>query len=177
MPCGTNRKPVSEITDRAKRYRANQPGCRPPPPKRCALCGSARFCVVDHVDGDEANNSPANLRWLCKAHNTSEGFAMKREGIGVRTRQYNPGFFEVAAGLDLLESLAERTRPRARRNPTAPNLAAYLQSLAVLKGEADGDFAAARQMIHDTPAEDRSSFAREIWRRRRAHGTSHTAPF
>jgi len=37
--CGASwRKPVHQITDRAKRYRAHQPECRPPGPAKCALC-------------------------------------------------------------------------------------------------------------------------------------------
>jgi hypothetical protein len=93
-------------------------------------------------------------------------------------RKANPGIFEIGAGLDLLTDLAEQTTPRGRRNPEgAPNLAAYLQALGVLKGEVDGDFQAARTLIHNTPAADRSAFAREVWRRRRAHGTDTLVPF
>lgn len=83
---------MSQITDRAKRYRANTPECRPKGPKVCHWCktGRARQYVPDHVDGDESNNSPKNLVWACKGCNTKRGKAMARAGKGVRTRQYNP---------------------------------------------------------------------------------------
>ena len=61
--CGASwRKPSDEISDRAKRYRAQHPECRPPGPAKCALCGSTRFLVIDHKDGDESNGDPDNLR-------------------------------------------------------------------------------------------------------------------
>src|SRR5437879_1505646 len=95
--CGASwRKPAHEITDRARRYRANAPECRPPLPAHCALCGSARFLVIDHIDGDESNSSPDNLRWLCKSCNTRLGIAMARAGEGRHTRQYNPGALTLA---------------------------------------------------------------------------------
>jgi hypothetical protein len=93
MPkCGANfRKPVEYISDRAKRYRAHSPGCRPKGPKVCFQCGSRRNVVPDHKDSDESNGRRSNLRWACKSHNTILGKKMAREGRGVRTRQYNPG--------------------------------------------------------------------------------------
>ena len=85
---GTYRKPVDEITDRAKRYRAN---ASPPAGRRvCERCGSTRFLVIDHRDGDESNNRQSNKRWLCKSCNTQLGAEAARKGRGVRTRQYNP---------------------------------------------------------------------------------------
>jgi hypothetical protein len=36
---------------------------------------------------------------------------------------------------------------------------------------------AAVEMIRATPARKRSDFAREIWRRRREHGSDHAVPF
>jgi len=69
--------------DRAHRYRAQK--CVPPGPPHCELCGSARFLVVDHRDGDEWNDAPANLRWLCKSCNTRLGIAVARtESAGER---------------------------------------------------------------------------------------------
>src|SRR5580704_12018230 len=89
--CGANfRKPVSQISDRAKRYRAHSPGCRPDGPKVCFKCGSKRFVVPDHIDGNESNGRKSNLRWACKSHNTIFGKRMAKAGKGVRTRQYNP---------------------------------------------------------------------------------------
>jgi hypothetical protein len=94
--CGARfRKPVETISDRAKRYRAHQPGCRPDGPKVCYKCGSRRFVVPDHIDGDESNGRKSNLRWACKRHNTIHGKAMAKAGRGVRTRQYNPYMSET----------------------------------------------------------------------------------
>ena len=79
--CGARwRKAAYQITDRAKRYRANAPGCCPPLPRRCEVCRSRRFVVVDDIDGDESNGSPENLRWLCKLCNTKLGSAMAALG-------------------------------------------------------------------------------------------------
>lgn len=93
MACGSRwRKPVDQITDRAKRYRANAPECRPRGPKICHWCRTrtAPQYVPDHVDGNEAHNTRGNLVWACKSCNTKRGKAMAKAGRGVRTRQYNP---------------------------------------------------------------------------------------
>ena len=135
------RKPAHQITDRAKRYRANTPECCPALPRICALCGSTRFVVIDHIDGDESNGAPRNLRWLCKSCNTRFGLALARAGFGKRTRQYNPG----------ARTLAQYTR-------------AALQ-------HARGQHDAGGKIIHETPKEKREEFAAQIWRRRRAYGT------
>jgi hypothetical protein len=93
MSCGARfRKPVAEISDRAKRYRANTPECRPRGSRRCHWCKTrtAPQFVPDHVDGDESNTSGRNLVWACKSCNTKRGKAMAKAGKGVRTRQYNP---------------------------------------------------------------------------------------
>jgi hypothetical protein len=137
---GSWRKPTALITDRAKRYRAHQPECRPPGTAKCNVCGSTRFLVIDHIDGNESNGDQDNLRWLCKSCNTRLGLAMARAGKGRRTHQYNPGARTLAqyAGAAL-----QHTR-RAH--------------------DAGG------KIIHETPNEKRREFAAEIWRRRRAHG-------
>jgi hypothetical protein len=140
--CGTSwRKPTDQISDRAKRYRAHQTECRPPGPAECALCGSTRFLVIDHIDGDESNGEPENLRWLCKSCNTRLGISMARAGQGRRTRQYNPGAYSLA---QYTEAVLQHTR---------------------------GAHDAGGKIIHDTPKEKRQEFAAEIWRRRRARGT------
>lgn len=96
---------------------------------------------MDHIDGDESNGSPENLRYLCKSCNTRLGIAMARAGQGRRTHQYNPG---------------------------AHTLAQYTQAaLQHTRGEHDSG----GEIIHDTPKEKRQGFAAEIWRRRRARGT------
>lgn len=122
------------VTDRAQRYRAqgNVLG-----PRRCELCGSQRFLVVDHRDGDEWNDRPSNLRWLCKSCNTRLGAKMARHGKGRRTRQYNAG---------------------------ARSLGAYVTAA---KAHQRGARDAGGRIIHETPPHKRSEFAREIWALRR----------
>jgi hypothetical protein len=142
--CPVTRK--EQVSDRAKRYRANQLGCRPVGPKVCALCGSRSQVMVDHRDGDESNGKRSNLRWICRSCNASQAVKHVREGKGRRTVQYNGR----GAGV----------------------LAEYLTALAVLHGDSDAmPFAEARQLIHDTPKFRRSEFAREVWQRRREYGT------
>ena len=140
--CGTSwRKPTDQISDRAKRYRAHQTECRPPGPAECALCGSTRFLVIDHIDGDESNGEPENLRWLCKSCNTRLGISMARAGQGKRTHQYNPGAYTLA---QYTQAALQHTR---------------------------GAHDAGGRIIHETTKEKRQEFAAEIWRRRRARGT------
>src|SRR5579862_3498876 len=92
------RKPVSEITDRAKRYRANR--VRPIGPKVCAYRHRSNPCKgplgVNHKDGNESNTKRANLNWACKRHNAQLALWHKATGRGVRTRQYNPGATNLA---------------------------------------------------------------------------------
>lgn len=95
---------------------------------------------MDHRDGDEHNDLPSNLRYLCKAHNTKLGLAMAKAGQGRRTEQFNPG---------------------------AETLAQYVS--AAVEHER-GAHDAGGLVIHETPSERRSEFAKEIWRRRRERG-------
>jgi hypothetical protein len=96
--------------------------------------------VVDHIDGNESNDDPANLRWLDKSCNTRLGIAAARAGKGRRTVQSNPG---------------------------AETLAEYVS--AAVEHER-GAYDAGGLVIHETPKEKRQSFAKEIWRRRRRSG-------
>ena len=97
--------------------------------------------MVDHRDGDEWNDAPTNLRWLCKADNTRLGVRAARLGTGRRTRQFNPG---------------------------AETLREYVQAaVSHRRGQHDEG----GRVIHETPKEKRREFAAEIWRRRRARGT------
>jgi hypothetical protein len=142
--CGAHfRKSVHKISDRAKRYRAHSPGCRPAGPKRCAIFGCktpTQNVVPDHIDGDESNGRRSNLRWLCKSHNTMLGKKMAKAGKGVRTRQYNPG---------------------------AINLAQYVQAaMDHVRGSHD----AGGKVLHETPVAIRRQFAKEIWWRRGYRG-------
>jgi hypothetical protein len=97
-PCAQTRK--SQVSDRAKRYRANQPGCKPRGVKKCKLCGRKSDLMVDHIDGDESNGRKRNLRWLCRSCNTKLGADMARTGAGRRTVQYNPAVSDFEAGAE-----------------------------------------------------------------------------
>lgn len=148
-PCTpAGRKPVELITDRAKRYRANQ--CPPPGPRQCAYCGARRNVEVEHVSGDEADASPANLTWACRSCNTKKGAAFKRAGLGKLTRQYNPS-------------------PKASAG--ARSLGQWLQAVLSAKGEGSMKIQDAVAMIRATPPARRSEFASEIWARRKERGT------
>lgn len=128
------RKPVSQITDRAKRYRANR--VKPRGPKRCAYSHRANPCKgqlgVNHADGNESHGQPSNLNWACKRHNAQLALYHKAKGKGVRTRQYNPG---------------------------ATNLAQYVQAAVE---HTRGAHDAGGKVIHETPKAKRKAFAREI---------------
>lgn len=143
-PCATTRK--QKVTDRAKRYRANQPGCRPSGRKQCKLCQSRSDVMVDHADGNESNGRKSNLRWLCRTCNNTLGAEMARLGIGRRTVQYNP------------------------QHKGAQTLGEYMA--AVLQ-HTRGAHDAAGKIIHETPRAKRREFASEIWARRVSHGTDH----
>ena len=140
------RKPVELITDRAKRYRAN----RNPPEgaRQCCYCGSKTNVEVEHVDGNEDNAEAHNLVWACRSCNTQKGIHFARNGKGKRTRQYNP------------------------KGEGARSVAQWVQAVMVTKGMGDTmTLNQAIDMIHNTPQSRRSEFAREIWSRRREHGT------
>jgi hypothetical protein len=100
------------------------------------------------VDGHEENTARHNLVWACRRCNVLCGNTLRRAGIGRRTRQYNP----ASAG--------------------ATSLGQWLTAVISMKGKSsDMAVDAAVAMIHATPREKRSRFAKEIWRLRRAHGT------
>ena len=137
--CASTRK--EKVSDRAKRYRANQRGCKPAGVKKCKLCGAKSDLMVDHVDGDESNGRKSNLRWLCRSCNTTLGAEMAKTGEGRRTVQYNP-----ASG-------------------GAQTLGEYMQ--AVLQ-HTRGAHDEGGKIIHATPKARRKKFASEIWRTRSA---------
>ena len=103
---------------------------------------------VGHLDGHEENTAPENLIWNCRSCNVKLGVVFKRLGLGRRTAQFNP----EQAG--------------------ARNLAQWLMAVLSMKGESSQmSVPEAVAMIRATPPEDRSAFAADIWRRRRARGT------
>jgi hypothetical protein len=186
---------VEKISDRAKRYRAHTPGCRPKGPKVCAICGSKRNVVPDHRDGNESNGRASNLRWLCKRHNTKLGKKMAKAGKGVRTRQYNPDKVAGHEGWKQLmaSKLAQKydglrksgmTRDQAltetlRSTTAGPGSIALFRKIAKNPGARSlGEYVSAAvshtrgahdeagKIIHETPKSKRREFAAEIWRRR-----------
>jgi hypothetical protein len=100
------------------------------------------------VDGDESNTASKNLFWTCRSCNVRCANTLRRFGIGRKTRQYNP------------------------QPDGAKTLAQWLTAVQSMKGESDAmPVDATVAMIHATPAERRSRFAKEIWRVRRRRGT------
>jgi hypothetical protein len=140
--CGARfRKPVSALrSDRALRYRANTPECRPKGRKICEFCGSDENVEVHHRDGKEENSNPKNLSWACRSCNTTIGAEMARRGVGRRVSQTNP----------------------------AKTMGQWVAAVLSAKGESSEiPRAEAIEIVHSTPASDRSKFARQIWQRRR----------
>lgn len=135
-------RPASQISDRAKRYRANKVGAHGP--KRCNYCGSKKNVGIDHVNGDEADASPKNLVWACKACNTRKGLLFRRKGLGVITSQTNPS----------------RGRGRTSMNE-------YAAAIKIMRGEFEGDVSKAVATIRATPAAVRSAYTARTWNMRR----------
>lgn len=134
-------KPVEQITDRAKRYRAqnNVTG-----PKKCVLCGAGpkgkRPLDVMHLSGDESDGDPKNLAYGCRKCNATLSAAFKAIGSKVRTRQYNP-----ASG-------------------TVPSFQQYAWAVSVHSRGAHDEGGA---IIHATPKSKRIEYAKRIAETRR----------
>jgi hypothetical protein len=137
------RKPVSRITDRAKRYRANVDGFRPQNPRQCGFCGSKRNVEVNHISGNESDGDPTNLMWGCRRCNTKIAHVMKKAYIGKRTRQYNP-------------------KPSGKSE-----MAEYGTAIKIMRGDFPGDVSKAVATIRATPAAVRSAYTRKTWPTRR----------
>jgi len=82
---GTSVTPADSLTDRAKRYRAQNAVLGP---KECVLCGATGRLDVMHLDGNESNGEPRNLAYGCRSCNGRLAAGFKRIGAGVKTRQY-----------------------------------------------------------------------------------------
>jgi hypothetical protein len=80
---------ASDITDRAKRYRANHDV--PEGARVCLFCGSTKDLGVDHIDGFEEHGEPENLIWLCRSCNQLKSSVYVKAGLGRRTAQFNMG--------------------------------------------------------------------------------------
>jgi hypothetical protein len=141
---------ATEITDRAKRYRAHSPELEPGPPKQCGFCGSKRNVVPHHISGNEADLIPENLMWACKACNTRLGFLYRDNGIGKRTVQYNPS-----------------------KGTKREQMERYAAAIKVMRGQFEGDIGHAVSVIRSTPREIRSSYTSRTWPvRRQMYGDS-----
>jgi hypothetical protein len=131
-------RPVSLITDRAKRYRANAGRKKA---RLCAFCANPAM-DVDHISGDEAHGKHANLIDLCRSCNTRKGIVQKRARIGKRTRQYNP---EAPA-----------------RQPTFEE---YIAAVRILRGDVDATYLEVRiagAIIQATNDSRRAAYTRMI---------------
>jgi hypothetical protein len=137
-------KPASQISDRAKRYRANRADVLPPPPKQCGFCGRRQNIGVHHVDGVEDHGEPDNLMWACKSCNTKIAIWMKRLGLGKLTRQMNAG---------------KRSASGSKR----AQMDTYAAAIKVMRGEWEGDLAKAIATIRATPRSIRSAYTSRTW--------------
>lgn len=133
-------KPVSEITDRAKRYRANRPEVRPAGRKICAYCGATKNVGVHHKNGDESVNTRRNLAYACKSCNAAIAVIHKKQGIGRRVHQYNPG--EITGAKSMKE---------------------YAFLVKVMRGIERGDRSKAHARVLATPAYMRSPYTKGTW--------------
>ncbi len=84
----STRQPAEQITDRAKRYRANSDAGDMP--RVCLFCAATSDLQVDHLDGFEEHGEPENLIILCRSCNQLKSSVFKAAGLGRRTEQYNP---------------------------------------------------------------------------------------
>lgn len=140
-------RPITKLTNRAMRYRANHPSVRPKGPKICAYCGSRRNIGVDHVDGHEENAEPHNLLFACKSCNGTKASVFRRAGLGRRVNQRNP--------------------PTTGRTRTI-GLKEYGDAIKVMRGAFDGDVSAAVQTVQDASPSVRSEYTRQSWAARKA---------
>lgn len=127
------------VTDRAKRYRAQKN--KPNGPKRCNFCVSRKNVDVDHIEGDEDDDSPENLMYLCRPCNTRKGIVQARNRIGRRTEQYNP------------ESVKERA---------ARSLKDWKAASEIVLGFTPGSVQLATHMLRNTPPDRRKKFADQM---------------
>lgn len=147
--CNAALRPVGEISDRAKRYRANSSANLPPGEKRCGFCLSKNNVIVGHLNGVEDDGSPDNLMYTCRKCNAQQAALLKREGLGKRIQQKNPG------------------RKRGQM-PMRQLRAAYAEAIMVMRGRADGDVVKAVEFIRSVPPEVRSQFTARTWKMRKA---------
>lgn len=140
-------RPIEQISDRAKRYRANRPENRPKGPRVCGYCASRRNVGVDHINGLEEDCSPENLIYACKSCNAAKGHLFKVKGLGRRVMQYNP---------------SKRTA-----GPKRVSMAQYEAAIKVMRGVYDGDVSKAVDTIRSASPSLRSAYTSGTWKARR----------
>ena len=152
---GALRNPA-DVTDRAKRYRAQHVVTGP---KRCVLCGSRSDLGVMHLDGFESHGEAKNLAWGCRSCNQILSHGFKRAGAGKRTRQYNP-----SQGVPTFEQYAWAVSQGAGGSHHGP----YIGGGKFAPGAHD----AAGAVIHATPKAKRIEYGRRIAGLKSEHGTA-----
>jgi hypothetical protein len=150
---GRPRKPVEDITDRAKRYRAHAADNKPLGPKQCGFCGRRRNVDAHHITGDESDGGRPGLMWACRSCNTSIAIRMREAGLGKPTNQFNP-LRQKSFGY--------------RRGTRREMLREYGNAIKVMRGDFEGDIGAAMDTIRSTPAELRAAYTSRTWPVRRA---------
>jgi hypothetical protein len=99
--------PARNITDRAKRYRAQNAVTGP---RKCVLCGSTKDLGVMHLTGNEDHGERANLAYGCRSCNGKLAAAFKRIGAGRPTNQYNPAKSGVPTFEQYMWAVSNHTR-------------------------------------------------------------------
>ncbi len=134
-----------QITDRAKRYRAQS---AVEGPRVCVICGTRPERIdVMHLDGNESHGEKANLAYGCRSCNGKLAAAFKKIGAGRPTNQFNPAGGKV------------------------PTFEQY--AWAVSQDRHSGDKGEHGAIIHATPKSKRTEYAKRILRK--AWGTRREA--
>ena len=163
-------QPVSLITDRAKRYRAQNAAAGAGIDRtHCVYCGAKNPRDLDHINGREDDGDPSNLAPACRPCNSTKGAHFARIGAGTLTRQYNPtkagGAATIGEWIAAVGSIIPHKGAQyAGRNYGLPG---------------GMSTAAAVAMIRATPPEKRSEFGRKLARKhgRGAGRGSQEVPF
>lgn len=190
-------RPVHLITDRAKRYRARR--ANPPGPKRCGFCGARNPRDIDHLDGNEGNGARRNLMRLCRSCNVRKGIVQARAGHGKRTRQYNPERVptfdqyvdavlvlrgdeegDLLRAVEVLQATSDAERfeyveeiAKAANPGYRTTYGEYARAVSIHKRGAHDE---GGRIIHATPKDLRSEYARRFTRARKKH-TAEMPPF
>jgi len=155
------RKPVSLITDRAKRYRAQKNVT--PGPAVCGYCG-APSSMVDHIDGREEHGEPENLLRACRPCNVIKANTMQAAGLGRPTVQFNP----ARGAVNLAQWVLAVSRIRRRDARTGKLLPRDSWKSSATAAEVK----AAVEMIRATPPEKRSEYAAALRAKQRPRASS-----